>query len=344
MKQTLFLLFSSILFGCIAPNKTTNDELLTHQKVLIEDEYIGKPGPIIPFKDGIIGIESEKSNPPLFQLMKQNDNYKITFIGNRGQGPNDINSAFNIQYLNTDRIGIYDLGSKAFKEINISSIENVNTNKIINFENHYFRVIKKNHNQYIGLSDEDGLFHLLDATGNKLGVFYEYPFKDADEQSEENAKRAWVYQGKLVTNPQKTKLVYFTSTGEIIHFYNIESDQITLIDKIEKEYPIYEIMTINNSSFSKLDFTQTVEGYISLSASDKYVYALFCGKKMEELREGMALVSSGTQLRVFDWNGKLVRTCQLDVPCEQIAVTIDEKRLWAIALTPEPTPVYFDLK
>ena len=40
----------------------------------------------------------------------------------------------------------------------------------------------------------------------------------------------------------------------------------------------------------------------------------------------------GTQVRIFDWNGKLVRSLQFDVPCQQICISQDEKRLWAFAL------------
>ena len=339
MKQILFL---SLLTLCLSSSSpfNTSDELLIHKNVNLENEYIGIPGPIISFNDGFIGIEYDKSSFPLFQLNKKNTLYAMTHFGIRGQGPTDFISAANIQYINKNIVGVYDRGSNSYKEIIISN-KNI---KSLKFERSYFRVNKINHSKYIGLSSADGLFHLIDSTGKKKDVFFEYPYKDRNELSQSNSTRAMSYQGMIVTNPQNTKLVYTSNYGEIIHFYNIDNDQITLIEKIEKDYPVYEKVNLNNSLVSKLDFKKTLMGYISLTASDNYLYTLYCGKKIEDLIEGMTVNKIGNQIRVFDWNGKLIRTLQLDVPCMHISVSMDGKRLWALALIPEATPVYFELE
>lgn len=344
MKKKLLLLTHALLLCFFNPFHSTGEELLNHKKVDMENEYIGFPGPFIPINDGFIGIEFNKNSPPLLQLKQINAQYVVTHFGNRGQGPGDFITVSNIQVINKDLVGVFDRGSSSYFEFPTSNVENMINNKKVKFERSYFRVIKTNDSQYIGLSTEDGLFHIMDSAGEKKEVFFEYPFKDKNEQSKNNSSRAMSYQGLLETNPQKTKFAYASQNGEILHFYQIDKNQITLINKIEKAYPVSETININNSPISRLDFKNTEKGYISLYASDKYLYALYCGKKIIELIEGMAVIDMGTQVRVFDWNGKLIRTLQLDVPCQQICVSPDEKRLWAFALIPEATPVFFELE
>lgn len=342
MKKILFLSLLALLLGFSSPFQS-GKELLTHNKVNIKDDYIGYPGQIIFFDDGFIGIEYDRNSPPLFYFIKNNHQFTSTHIGNRGQGPNSITYVDNIQYLRKDIIGVFERNLSSYKEIFIYN-NNTNNQKSVKFEGTYFKVLKLNHNQFVGLSSDSGMFHLVDSMGKIMNVFFEYPFRDKNEQSTSNSTRAMSYQGKIVVNPQKNKLIYTTNFGEIIHFYSIEKDQIKLNSKIENDYPIYEKIIINNNPITKLDFKKTTIGYISLDASDKYLYALYCGKKMDELMAGMVMNNIGNQVRIFDLNGKLIRILQLDVPCMQICISSDEKRIWALALIPEATLVYFDLE
>jgi hypothetical protein len=151
------------------------------------------------------------------------------------------------------------------------------------------------------------------------------------------------YQGSIAINPRKTKCVYATLDGEIIHFYNIIENEISLISKTEKAYPKYKPEDNGTEYYSSMDANNTI-GYISLAATDRFVYALYCGKKYNELyRAGNRPSIAGEQLRIFDWTGTIVKTVMLDVPCQHISATNDNRRLWAMAILPEITPVYFDL-
>jgi hypothetical protein len=208
----------------------------------------------------------------------------------------------------------------------------------VTFESHPFQVIKTAYDQYVGLSTNEGLLILTDSTGKEYTTFFEYPCRDKNEQAIENHTRAMAYQGIFAANPQKTRCVYASLNGEIIHFYDIQKDNISLIHKIENIYPSYKHE--NNAVVTNV---KNSVGYISLSATDQFVYALYCGKTLEELRGADGFSLESTQMRVFDWTGKMVETFTLDVPCRYISVSNDDKTLWAIALTPDITPVYFDL-
>lgn len=344
-KVSTLSLFLSLLVLSSSKDECNNDKELTHVRINIGDEYIGEGGPIVPYGDGFAGIEYAQSIPPFYQISPLHQgHYKLHSFGYRGQGPDDFLFAANIQYLNDERLGIYDRDSKSYKEVSLSkNKEDVLTINKVNFEQVYFRAIKTYDNQYIGLSSDNGLFHLMDSTGNKKAEFFEYPFMDRAERGIKNSTRAMTYQGSLVANPQKTKMIYAPLNGEIIHFYNTEKDKITLIHKIEKNYPIYQKVDAETFSTSRIDFDKSTVGYVSITASDNYVYALYCGKKMRDIIIDNRIMRTAYILRKFDWKGNMVHSWTLDVPCSHIGISSDCKKIWALAHTPEITPVYFDI-
>ena len=151
------------------------------------------------------------------------------------------------------------------------------------------------------------------------------------------------YQGTIATNPKKTKCVYASLDGEIIHFYDIKENNISIINKIEKAYPRYKPEDNGGMSYSATASWESVLGYISIATTDKYVYALYSGKTYQELKEGGTLSLAAEQVRVFDWTGNIINTYKLDVPCRYITASNNDDRLWAIVVTPDINLIYFDL-
>ena len=239
--------------------------------------------------------------------------------------------------------GAYDAPSKVYKEISIPNDSgSIYIKKTINFETQSYRVIKTAFNQFIGLSGQDELFVLMNDSGKVINTFFEYPYSSPYEQSIPNRIRSMAYQGFLVANPQKTKCIYASMDGEIIHFYDIKKNHISLIRKIEKVYPKYNPET-KGESYSTAGNWENLVGYISVTASDKYIYALYSGKKLENLKDGNSISLSARQVRVFDWSGELIETYILDVDCRYINISNNDNMLWGMALMPDITPVCFNL-
>ncbi|MDR1258650.1 MAG: TolB-like 6-bladed beta-propeller domain-containing protein [Tannerellaceae bacterium] len=339
-KMVLFLLTLCCL-SCHSDKSNTDNQILLHSILHLNNEYIGNGGAIIAYNEGIVGIEEAGSLAPFFNIDIQEGNHILIHFGNRGQGPEDFIRPYPIQYINEDVFGAYDIISKTYKEITIPKgtvEEAAHIANHITFESQPFQVIKTAYNQYAGLSAREGLITLMDSVGKGHATFFEYPYRDKNEQAIENHLRAMAYQGIFAANPEKTKCVYASLNGEIIHFYDIQKDNISLIRKIENIYPSYK--SENNIVVTNV---KNIEGYISLSATDQFIYTLYCGKTLEEMRGVNGFSPESTQMRVFDWTGEMVGTYTLDVPCRYISVSNDGKKLWAIALTPDITPVCFDL-
>jgi hypothetical protein len=331
--------------SCRAPVKEDyGNRVLHYINVNLKEEFIGNGGAVIAYKDGMAGIEESGSLPPFFFLSEKEHAHTYTHFGRRGQGPDEFIRPYPIQYLDDDVFGVYELMLKTYREVTVPRNGSpARTAGQVTLSSRPFSAIKTACNQYAGLSTREGLLVLMDSAGKEIASFFEYPWQNEDEHAIKNHLRAMAYQGTLAANPQKTKCVYAALAGEIIHFYSIQKDQILLVNKIEKTYPLYKPEDNGTSYSSMMDWDNTV-GYISLAATDRFVYALYCGKTYRSLNEeNGSTTPEGCQLRIFDWTGKMVKTCTLDVPCRYIGVTGDDSRLWAMACLPEVTPVYFDL-
>jgi hypothetical protein len=343
MEKIAFFLLTLYCLSCHSEKSNVDNPILLHSILHLSNEYVGSGGAIIAYNEGIVGIEEAGSLQPFFNIdiQKENQSHIFTRFGNRGQGPEDFIRPYPIQYINEDVFGTYDITSKTYKEITIPKAdvgEPAHVTNFITFESQPFQVIKTAYDQYAGLSADEGLIILMDSVGKKHATFFEYPYRDKNEQAIENHLRAMAYQGILAANPGKTKFVYASFGGEIIHFYNIQKDNISLIRKIENVYPSYKYE--NNAVVTNV---KNREGYISLSATDQFIYALYCGKTLKEMRNVNGFSLESTQVRVFDWTGEMVQAYTLDIPCRYIGVSCDGKKLWAIALNPDIVPVCFDL-
>jgi hypothetical protein len=83
-------------------------------------------------------------------------------------------------------------------------------------------------------------------------------------------------------------------------------------------------------------------GYISGDATDEYVYLLRGNQSIEYFASEQKEYETD-DLVIYNWEGTLIKEIKLDIPCRNICVTPDNKRIWAIANTPEPSLVFFNL-
>ena len=207
----------------------------------------------------------------------------------------------------------------------------------------FFQIVKLSDSRFIGLSNTVSFFILLDSIGESKKTFFEYPYADRREKSIKNNYRSMAYQGLLRINNNKMKFVYASNNGEILHFYNFHNDSISLIKKIEKKYPKYKPQELNDG-YGSIIALDNIVGYISIEVTDEFVYALYCGKKIEELLNNNVVTKTSNEIRKFDWDGNIINKYILDVYCQNISVSNDNSIIWAIAFCPEITPVYFYLQ
>lgn len=338
MKHLNLIILLLILFSCqnkrkneikhLVPGRQEN-EMIVHYTIDMKDEMLGNGGFILASKNGLIGFEESQSFPAFYYLNNNNEDLLFRFV-NKGQGPNEVLYPMNLQYLNEDTLGVFDIMNMSYYHIPIKkNKDSIDLSKRVCFDNRFYHVVKTAYNQYLGLSGESNLFVLLDSKGRSIKSFFEYPHKDKDEKKIDNSIRSLAYQGSIMTNPSATKCIYAPYNGDIIHFYDIKKDNISLVRKLEKAYPDY-IADGGNTSIRKT----TRRGYVSIATTDSFVYALYCGETLDKLLDNGETME-GKTLRIFDWNGSIKREISLDTPCKHIAVSHDDKIIWAITSNPD---------
>jgi hypothetical protein len=81
-------------------------------------------------------------------------------------------------------------------------------------------------------------------------------------------------------------------------------------------------------------------GCVDLYAKDQYVYMLYSGKTFNKYQEKMG---EAERLRIYNWQGNLLKEADIDFPCKNLCVSADDSFLWVIAEIPEPTIVAYNL-
>ncbi len=339
MKQITILTIVFCITACSTKNKENQkNKILSHTKIGLKDGFIGNGGFLLICKNKVIGFEESALLPAFYRVEKDKNNFNLSRFVNRGQGPDEVLRPFNIQYQNEDTIGVYDIMNMSYYSIPITSNnDSIEIRKHINFNKRYFRVIKTAYRQYLALSNEDNLFELLNSDAQIIKTSFQYPYKNENEKTLQNSIRSIAYQGTLATNPNATRCVFAPFSGEIIQFYKIKKEDIELVNKIERDYPQYDIENGN-----AIINANTNEGYLSIATTEKFVYALFNGCPIKESLESNESME-GQILRVFDWNGNEIKEFDLDIPCKHIGISHDDKILWAVAKAPDISLVYFNL-
>ena len=331
-----------LLCSCAHHKQAESISMLHHQTIDLGEDFMGYGG-FLAYSQGLVaGLEYAPSMQPFFCLKQDRTSQTFFRFGSKGRGPNEFLMPFSIQYLNNQTIGVWDAMFNTYYEFAIpNEHEGIKIDKEIKFQARSTRIIKTAFNQYIGLASNEGMFILVDSTGALINTFFEYPFQNSTEYK--LTTRAHAYQGTLAINPSQNKFVYSSYHGEIIHFYEIENNNIETIAKIENEYPLYRIDE-NERAIGAAYGANGKNGYIATYATDNFVYAIFSGKTL--LEQGKIVNFEGIILRIFDWKGALVKEYELDVPCSYLCVSDDDRKIWAIASMPklDITMVLFELE
>ena len=110
--NVFFILLIFLLVGCNG-NKNIQEKGLpiSHNSVTLNNDYLGKPGPIIYVDNKIVGIDY-RLDSCFFCINTQNDS--LYRFGTRGQGPNEFIYPYTLQHLNDTSFAAFDLNAKKF--------------------------------------------------------------------------------------------------------------------------------------------------------------------------------------------------------------------------------------
>ncbi len=184
------------------------------------------------------------------------------------------------------------------------------------------------------------MFHILDIKGIAVDTIGEQPYRDEAERSVPELARAMAYQGKIVTSPKGDYLVHAIFMSPIISFYKLSLANIELLKSHVDCYPTYK-PELGNNSYASAMSRSNILGFIDVAVTDRYVYALLSGKST---RESGLSAFAGNVIRVYDWNGNLLKiyTCNTDLTT--LCVSADDSIMYAIGLVEDYELLVANLK
>lgn len=339
MKAGLLLLLAllSAFMSCSDKVKTEVKETKLEFKTLFVDSLmIGKATEMLLVDSNL--LISDRQSDSLFHWVNLN---KLTSkdIGQIGQGPGEFLHFDNFYHINNN-YGFYDRRLRTSNDI-IFLKDRILLNKNVRYGSIHYRLVPTAFNTFVGIGPyEKGLFHILDIKGIAVDTIGEQPYRDEAERSVPELARAMAYQGKIVTSPKGDYLVHAIFMSPIISFYKLSLANIELLKSHVDCYPTYK-PELGNNSYASAMSRSNILGFIDVAVTDRYVYALLSGKST---RESGLSAFAGNVIRVYDWNGNLLKiyTCNTDLTT--LCVSADDSIMYAIGLVEDYELLVANLK
>jgi hypothetical protein len=334
-KTVSALIICTYSYACTDSHKVASDNEWNEKIVSLQGQVIS---PIdinvsreIKIIDSLMIIE-DANEEPIYHIFKITDENKIEYVskfGNRGNGPNEFIYNLNIQ-IGEGIITIPDKSLSRNYVIDSHSLLKdtipIITESLRDISN-YNNFIKLKDGLYVGNGRFiDGMFafYLNDSIINT-----KIPYPN-DGIPADNLQKGMVYQGLLVKHPKKNRLVYAGYYGHILEIYEVTSD--TAMHKIFSdiyEYPLYEGK--NSPNYLTANFKDKNRiGFFSISVSQEYIYALYCGRRNNEKNTEDANI-----VYVYNWDGGKIKKYILDKNIVGISVDKHDKRIYSLYNDPE---------
>lgn len=328
MKYTILLLLT-LLVSCAESQKYPEPK----KSVLIKLAE-GQPLKCTEFKEELImtnplSIELVGDYLYLFQHKGKNAAFVFDVAkdkilgtwGGRGGGPGEFNlPMFWGNRVSTNQVFLYDLDRFTLREYTNVNTSNMSDLKFMGekkFPPYYadFKWASKLENGNFVTSCSYNLDHPLLLLSSNLDSICSFGDIPDDEHRSIDLRSYW---GR--TSSYKNKFVYAMSQLGYLVCYEQASP-----DKVEKLWERFLQMPIYKGN--QLDRTHVLRGFLDVKMTPNYIFCSYSGKNTN-LKGDESLPD---KILVFDHQGQLIKHFQLDRLISSIAVSADEKTIYAIS-------------
>ncbi len=321
-----------------------NECNLNHKLIeLDKDSYFSIVFQLFIAKDKLLVYDVDTKY--YFSVVDLNSKKIIEKIGVKGQGPNEIvGYPMSVSKIGSTEFCFYDIYKRKLSVIDISEKNKSTISEFKNFkpENSIFNVLPTYSGTYITLGlFEKGRYLLLDAEGKELSYYFDYP-KINNGAEFSNKNKAMAFQGILKSRPDNKRFVFATRYSEII-----EITELTKKNELKKVFEWHgdlgKFVTDDSkkNSFSAAITQDTKATFRDVNVTSEYIYLLYSGHSFSE---GSNSVTKCKSIYVIDWDGNPILKFNLDVNVTCIAVSEDNKTMYAIVEGDDTQLVKFVLK
>lgn len=328
-KSFLFLLLFICVFGACKDEKyhsvldmfSDSQKLSSKGECKIEEDSLALIEGLTCDEENLIVYDLHSGDS--YTLFDMKTGAYITRFGTIGQGPEEIPSGC-YGYLLRKCFSVFDDQARIVMKYNLDSLRNTGMKKSPIRLTKY-NIPEAQISRLIAIDDSTffcaGTYknryqYLLFDKDNKI-LDYGIDVYNASDSTFNMYTKFLANQGDLVMQPGKKVFAYSVNFSSNLDIVEIVSGKIKLIKALRFGAPIYNPTVEGNGMYQSVNLTENSQvGYINLSATSKYIYALYSDEKIYESGRKSNVVL------VFDWNGNAVKKYTLDT--EAYYITVDE--------------------
>ena len=179
------------------------------------------------------------------------------------------------------------------------------------------------------------------AVFDSNGILQRTVGSDPPLQSEEPPTVAQqAYLAALAPHPSRSKLVSATRYTSLLEIFNGDGSTSSYVDgplQIDLNFSVHSTVRGPAIAFG----SDARVGYLDVSATNDYIYALFSGRTDEGFPGN---TNKGRFVHIFDWDGQFERALELDADVFTIVVDSVDRFLYATQHNPEPALLRFEIR
>lgn len=165
-----------------------------------------------------------------------------------------------------------------------------------------------------------------------------YPEHPVYPDIQESTKSILYASTTLKVSPDQQSFVCADKYSGYIEFCRISGDRINQGKSYCFHHPR---VAINENARCKVGYYRTNQlGFMDISVSADRVFAIYSGQTNREAQDASLLCK---KVIVFDWDGNLLETYDLNTPLSQISYDQEENAIYGLGHTPDPAIVKISL-
>jgi hypothetical protein len=310
------------------------------------DTLLGTPSSVEVLNDYLLLIVD--ALPPFFHLIHRQSGEVVSSFGVRGGGPGEFNSAVGVTLVKgrTGQFWAYDVERKFVTLVEIGKPPGPD-GRILELKRigYYNAPLAADDSVLFVLGDSDSSavvrydFIRGEARLIGAGMSFEPP---ADGPIPLRAERQLSTEVRMCAAPGNRYARFHRLSGRLELLD--DGGQVRTASVPYSFEPVYQASP-DHGYVVQLSTADQRSGYQECVASDRYVIALFAGRRWGSLsREQQSEFRNSSFIHVFSWEGELLGTARLSEPIVGMDLDVARMELFGVRYRPEPAVVVFDVR
>lgn len=277
---------------------------------IFNDDYLfSYPQQLIRY-DSLLVVSDYFDRTEAFHLFSTHDGHFLYSFGRKGRGPGEVISPGSISLDRRNGMVVWDGGQKKLLRYRMP----LNAGDSVRYAGQLQNLRGAHFGDIFFAGEDCYVFGHVDPlrfgrlAGDSVGVLYsDYPLLTEDEEAN---RSVWNYEPHVCATADGRHFAVSCYLGAALEIFSIDRDSIRSEKLLAIAPPIYRVVEGTRPKWvAAVD--ETIDGFLDLQASDRYIYALLCDSQAPY---------GARSIRVFDWEGNPVFRMNFDRVVQQICV------------------------